>query len=77
MNVYYNIERIGEKYAHISFMINKKDLVDKNDIRRVMQFLIDTVRQSKGALGLLESRGSEYWVSTTNPVHVAEFGRML
>ena len=78
MFVYYDINPAVGKFAHVSFIINKNELADNNkDIRLVVRDLINLVRQSKGALGLLELRGSEYWVSTTSPVRVAEFRRMI
>jgi len=63
MFVYYDIKTIVGKFAHVSFVINKNELADNNkDIRLVVRDLINLVRRSKGALGLLELRGSEYWI---------------
>jgi hypothetical protein len=74
MNVYYTIAPVESGRAHISFIIRKCDLSDNNSsLGEIVRDLIEIVRDSKGALGLLEQRGKEFRINTVHPVIMREF----
>lgn len=77
MNVYYTLYPDQCGRAHVSFVIRKSDLSDNNgNLGEIVRDLVAVVRDSKGALGLVESRRKEFRINTVVPVNMGEFDRV-
>ena len=69
MNVYYQIHPFCRRKEHISFIINKREMhYWGKSLPSIVRYLIGIVRDRDGLLGLVEDRGSEYWMTTVIPV---------